>query len=116
MQIIVALILNALALVITTYIVPGVKVADFTTAILAGIVLGLVNTFIKPILELITLPITIITLGLFAFVINAVMLFIAAAVVPGFMVDGWIAAILGSIVLSIVSTALSMLVKDITKK
>lgn len=115
MQIIIALILNALALMATAYIVPGFSVVDFKSAILAAIVLGVVNTFIKPILKLITLPITLITLGLFSFVINAIVLFIVSAIVPGLKIDGWLAAILGSIVLSLVSTTLSMLLKDIAK-
>lgn len=115
LQILVVLILNALALMATTYIVPGFHVANFTTAILAAIVLGVVNTFIKPVLSFISLPLTIITLGLFAFVINAVVLFIVAAVVKGLTIDGWVPAILGAIVLAVVSTVLSSLLKDITK-
>ena len=115
MQIIVALVLNAIALLITDYIVPGFDVSNFQTAVLAAIVLGVVNTFIKPVLSFVSLPITIVTLGLFAFVINAVVLFIVSALVPGVMIDGWVPAILGAIVLSIASTALSMLLKDIAK-
>lgn len=116
LQILLALALNAVALLVTAYIVPGFKVDNFTTALLAAIVLGVVNTFIKPILSFISLPITIITLGLFAFVINAVVLFIVSAIVPGVMIDGWVPAILGAIVLSVVSTVLSSLMKDIVKK
>ena len=110
LQIIIALVLNALALMATAYIVPGFHVADFKSAVLASVVLGVVNTFIKPILKFITLPITLITLGLFSFVINALVLFMVSAVVPGLKLDSWIAAILGSIVLSIVGTVLSKLV------
>lgn len=116
MQILIALVLNAAALMLTAYVVPGFKVENFTTAVLAAIVLGVVNTFIKPILGFISLPITILTLGLFAFVINAVVLFIVSAVVPGLTIDGWVPAILGAIVLSVVSTVLSSLTKDIAKK
>lgn len=115
MQIILSLILNALALIVTAYIVPGFQVAGFTTALLAAIVLGVVNTFIKPILQLITAPLTIVTFGLFAFVVNAVVLFLVSAVVPGFTVVGWIPAILGAIVLSIVSMVLNSLLKDLGK-
>ncbi len=111
MNIVIALILNALALLATAYIVPGFHVANFTSAILAAIVLGVVNTFIKPILSLISLPLTVITLGLFSFVINAVVLFIAAAVVRGLTIDGWVPAILGAIVLSVVSTVLNSVIK-----
>lgn len=113
MQIILALVLNALALIVTAYIVPGFEVVGFTTALLAAIVLGVVNTFIKPILQLITAPLTIITFGLFAFVVNAVVLFLVSAVVPGFTVVGWIPAILGAIVLSIISIVLNSLLKDL---
>ena len=116
MQILLALVLNAVALLATAYIVPGFKVDNFTTALLASIVLGVVNTFIKPVLSFISLPITIITLGLFTFVINAVVLFIVSAVVPGVMISGWVPAILAAIVLAVVSTVLSTLLKDITKK
>lgn len=115
MQIIIAIVLNALALMATAYIVPGFRVTDFTTALLAAVVLGVVNTFIKPILSFISLPITIVTLGLFAFVINAVVLLIVAAVVRGVMIAGWVPAILAAIVLSIVSTILSSLLKDLGK-
>lgn len=115
MQLIVALVLNAVALLATAYIVPGFKVDNFTTAVLAAIVLGVVNTFIKPVLSFVTAPLTIVTLGLFAFVINAVVLFIVSAVVPGVMIDGWLPAILGAVVLTVVSTGLSAVLKDVGK-
>jgi len=115
LQLIVALILNAVALLATAYIVPGFKVDNFTTAVLAGIVLGVVNTFIKPVLSFVSAPLTIVTLGLFAFVVNAVVLFIVSAVVPGLMIDGWVPALLGAVVLSVVSTVLSSVLKDVGK-
>lgn len=115
MQLLIALLLNALALIVTAYVVPGFHVVDFTTAILAAIVLGVINTFIKPILTLVTLPLNLLTLGLFSFVINAIVLFMTAAIVKGFQVDGWIPAILGAIVLSIVSMILSTVFKDLGK-
>lgn len=116
MRLIISLLLNTLAIIITSYIVPGIKVDTFTSALLAAIVLGIINTFIKPLLVLFTLPLTIITLGLFIFIVNAIVLRIVTLFVPGFMVDGWMPAILGAIVLSIASTILSMLVKDFAKK
>lgn len=115
LQIIVALVLNALALMITSYIVPGFKVADFTTALLAGVVLGVVNTFVRPALSYLTTPINTVSLGLFAFVVNAVVLFIVSYIVPGFEVSGWITAILGAVVLAVVATVLSSLLKDVAK-
>jgi len=111
LQILIALVLNAAALLLTAYIVPGFQVASFTTAILAAIVLGVINTFIKPILSFVSAPLTIVTLGLFTFVINAVVLFIVAAVVPGVKIEGWLPAILGAVVLSVVSTILNSIFK-----
>lgn len=113
LQIIIAIVLNALALMATAYVVPGFAVTDFTSAVLAAIVLGVVNTFIKPVLSLLTLPLTVVTLGLFAFVVNAVVLFIVSAVVPGLTIDGWVSAILGAVVLSVVSTVLTTVLKDL---
>ena len=116
MQLIIALVLNALALMITANIVPGFAVSDFTSSVLAAVVLGVVNTFIKPVLSFVTAPLSVITLGLFAFVVNAVVLFIVDAVVPGLTINGWIPAILGAIVLSVVATVLTTVLKDIVKK
>ncbi|EKD90565.1 MAG: hypothetical protein ACD_30C00112G0006 [uncultured bacterium] len=116
MNLLIALLLNAAALIITAYIVPGFRVDSFATAILAAIILGVINTFIKPILLLLTLPLNILTLGLFTFVINAVILWLAAAIVPGLTIEGVLPAILAAIVLSVVSTVLSMLAKDVAKK
>lgn len=116
MYLILTLILNAVALIITAKLVPGLAVADFWAALLAAIVLGVINTFIKPVLIILTLPLTILTLGLFTFVINAIVLYLATWVVPGLTIDGWLPAILGAVVLSVVSTALSMLVKDVASK
>lgn len=116
MYIILSILLNALALLITAYIVPGFNVANFQSALLAAIVLGIINTFIKPILLFLTFPLTIVTLGLFIFVVNAIVLFMASAVVPGLTIAGWLPAVLGAIVLSVVSTGMSMLVKDVAKK
>lgn len=115
MGLILSLLLNALALIITSKIVPGFTVEDFTTAILAAIVLGVINTIIKPILVLLTFPLTILTLGLFSFVINAVVLYLAAFFVKGIIIEGFIPALLAAIVLSVISTALSMLLKDLAK-
>lgn len=115
MYIILSILLNSLALLATAYIVPGFQVANFQSALLAAIVLGLINTFIKPILIFLTLPLTIVTLGLFIFVVNAIVLFMASAVVPGLNIDGWLPAILGAVVLSVVSTGLTMLVKDVAR-
>jgi putative membrane protein len=114
LKVLIALILNALALIITAYIVPGIHVSGFTMALLAAIILGLINTFIKPILLFLTAPLNFLTLGLFTFVVNAVVLYLVALILPaGFQVDSFGWAILGAVVLSLVSTVLSMLLKDV---
>lgn len=115
MYIIVSLLLNSIALIITAYLVPGMHVADFKSAILAAIVLGILNTIIKPVLVILTLPINILTLGLFTFVVNAIVLRLTELIVPGLTIENWLAAMLGAIVLSVISTALSMFVKDLSK-
>ncbi len=115
LQILVTLVLNAVALLVTAKLVPGFSVTDAQTALLAAIVLGVINTFIKPVLAFLTAPLTYVTFGLFAFVVNAIVLWLAAAVVPGIRIDSWVSAILAAIVLSVISTALSMLLKDFGK-
>lgn len=115
MALLIALLLNALALIITSKIVPGLFVENFTTAILAAIVMGIINTIIKPVLSLIAAPITILTLGLFTFVINSFMLYLTSLIVPGFKLEDISAAILGAIVLSVVGIILSGLVKEVKK-
>ena len=95
--------LNALALLIAAYLIPGIEVTSVYVAIIAALVLGLLNLTLKPILFLLTLPITILTLGLFAFVLNALMFLFVASFVEGFSVEGFIPALLGSLLVSIVS-------------
>lgn len=116
MRLIINLFLNTIAIIITAYIVPGFTVINFTTALLAAIILGIINTFIKPIFMLITAPINLLTLGLFTFVINAVMLWMVTLLVSGMRIDRPITAILAAIVLSVISTALSLLIRDLSKK
>ena len=115
MYLLLVLVLNAFALWVTAQIVPGFHVSDDAMLVLlAAIVLGVINTFIKPVLLFLTAPINFLTLGLFTFVINAVVLVLTAGLVHGIMIDNfWPAAILAAIVLSIVSTILSMLLKDL---
>lgn len=115
MNILIALALNALALLATAYVVPGFHVDNFMSALLTSIVLGLVNAFIRPILAYISAPITVLTLGLFSFVINAVVLYLASLVVPGFRIDGIISAIIGGIVLAFVATIIASLAKEVKK-
>ncbi len=92
------------------YIIPGMAVRSFGVALIAALILGLVNIFIKPILVVLTLPITVVTLGLFLLVINALMLYLVGALVKGFVVTGFFPALFGSILISIVSWALTSLI------
>ncbi len=115
MNILVAIVLNALALLVTAYVVPGFHVANFTSALIAAVVLGVINAFIRPILTTLSAPITLMTMGLFSFVINAVVLYMATLVVPGFSLDGIMSAVLGGIVLAIAATVIANLAKTIKK-
>ncbi len=99
----------ALALMITAYVVPGFKVRDFSAALIAAIVIGIANVLIWPFLMVITLPLNLITLGLFTFVVNGIVLKLCAAVLEGFKIDGWLSAIFGAIILSLSQTFLHYL-------
>jgi len=92
----------AVAIMILTYIVPGISVKNFYSALIAALVLGLVNAVIRPLLILLTLPVNILTLGLFTLVINALMLWFVASIVKGFDVKNFVAAFLGALVLLVV--------------
>jgi putative membrane protein len=94
---------------VTASLVPGVTVSSYRSLALAALVLGLVNALVKPILVLLTLPLTILTLGLFYFVVNGMAFALAAALVPGFSVRSFGAAILGALVVSIVSWGIGLL-------
>lgn len=100
-------ILYALAVIFVAWIIPGITVENFLSAMLVCIVLALINTFIKPLLQFISLPINILTLGLFSLVINALLLMLAGAITPGFAVEGFISALLGSIILSLIALGIN---------
>ena len=100
------------AIIITSYMVGGIYVAGFFPAFFAAAVLGILNTLFRPILLIITLPINVLTLGLFTFVINALLLKMVSGVVPGFDVHGFWSAIFGSAIISIVSWFLTSLVNE----
>ncbi|MEA5554609.1 phage holin family protein [Anabaena cylindrica UHCC 0172] len=106
---------TAIALLVTARIVPGFIIKTFVAALLAAIVIGLVNAIIRPILGLLAFPITLITFGLFTFVINALTLWLASAITPGsgFEIQGFVPAFLGSIVLSIVSSLISYFLRAV---
>ena len=110
MNVLIRWFVNALSLFIVSKIVTGIEVKDFTTALVASIIIGLINTLIKPVLLLLTLPINILTLGLFTFIINAILLLMAGNLISGFIVVNFWSALVGSILLSLVSTVLFSLI------
>lgn len=101
----------AVALAVTAYIVPGVVFASYTALAIAALVLGLVNALVRPILTILTLPLTVLTLGLFYLVVNGLAFALAAALTPGFSVAGFGSAVLGALVVSIVSWAVGSIFK-----
>jgi putative membrane protein len=101
MKILVRWLLLAAALLLVAQIYPGVQVTSFASAMIAALVLGLFNTLLRPILVLLTLPVTLLTLGLFLFVINALLFYFAASLLEGFRVNGFIAALIGSVLYSL---------------
>jgi putative membrane protein len=103
-------VISALGLLIVARVIPGFQVEGFGTALLAALVLGLINATLGVVLLLLTLPLTIVTFGLFHFVVMAFLIWIATAVVPGFHVSGFFPAFFGAIVLALVSTILRALV------
>jgi putative membrane protein len=111
MNIIIKLLINALAVIIAAYLLPGIEVDGFLAAVVVAVVLGIINAFIKPVVILLTLPLHLLTLGLFTLVVNALLIMLAGIVVPGFIVAGFWWALLFSIVLSVVSAVLNRLNK-----
>ena len=109
MEIIINWIVMTLAILVVSYILPGISVSGFWTALLVALVLGILNAFVKPILVFLTFPINILTLGLFVFVINAILVMLAAAVIPGFEVDNFWGALLFGIILSVILSLLSLI-------
>jgi Predicted membrane protein len=103
-------ILNAVALLAVAYLLPGISLASFGSALVAALVLGLLNMLVKPVLVLLTLPITIVTLGLFLIVLNALLFWFAGSILRGFQVAGFWWALGGAILYSIISGLLTMLV------
>ncbi len=99
--------LYTLALIFTSWVVPGIEVSSFLNAMFVVVIIALINTFIKPFLQIITLPINILTLGLFSLVINALLLMLAGYITPGFEVEGFLSALIGSIVLSLFALGIS---------
>ena len=110
LKLLVVWLINTVALVAVAYLLPGVSIASFGAALVAALVLGLVNTVIRPILVLLTLPATILTLGLFIFVINGLLFWFVGSFIQGFVVAGFWWGVLGAIVFSLISWLLAALV------
>lgn len=116
MRLLLIWILNALALLAVAYLLPAIHVAGFGSALIAALVLGLVNTLIRPLLILLTLPVTLITLGLFIFVINGLLFWFVGSILQGFAVDGFWTAVLGALLYSVISWALASLLAPSRKQ
>ncbi len=109
MILIVKWIVYALAIIFTAWLIPGISVANFWSAMLACVVIAIINVFVKPVIKFISLPINILTVGLFSLVINALLLMLAGWITPGLHVDGFLSALLGSLILSVCSVIVSKL-------
>jgi len=107
MNILINWLISALVILSVAYILPGVHVVSFVSALVVALVLGIINAIIKPVLVILTLPINILTLGLFTLVINALLILLAAKIVPGFRVDGFWWALLFGIILSVANSVLN---------
>jgi putative membrane protein len=109
MRLLAVWLINAIALLALPWLLPSIHVASFGTALAVAVVLGLINAVIRPVLVLLTLPVTLLTLGLFIFVINGMMFLLASWLLEGFVVNGIWAGVFGSVVYSLVSWALTRL-------
>lgn len=109
MNLIIRWLLATAAIILTSYLLPGVVLSGFWTAVLVALILGIINVVLKPILVILTLPINILTLGLFTLVINALLIMLTSAIVDGFSIASFWTALLFSIILSIISFVLSKL-------
>lgn len=112
MKLIFRLLINTISLLVVAYLVPGFSLAGLGAAVIAAVVIGIVNTLIKPILQLIALPISILTFGIAAFLINVLLLWGSSKLVPGFEIATFSSALIGSVVLSLVSWFLNKLATD----
>lgn len=111
MHFILRLLFNSAALLLVAYLIPGFEVSGFGSAIIAAVVIGLVNAIVRPIILFFTLPITILTLGLFTFVVNAILLWGVASILEGFEISGFTAALTGAVILWLVSLITSFILK-----
>jgi putative membrane protein len=110
MRFLIRVLINAAAIVVAAHVIRGIEVADLTSALVAGLVLGLINAVIRPVLLVLTFPLTLLTLGLFIFILNAFCLWLTAALVRGFTIHGFWAGLLGALFISIISWLLTAFV------
>ena len=103
--------ITAISLVITAYLIPGILIKGFVVAAIAALVMGFINAIVRPILILLTLPLTLLTLGLFLFVVNAISFSLVSYFTPGFSINSFWDALFGSIILSIISSLLSQVLE-----
>ena len=116
MKVFLKVLLTALAVIVLANILPGVAVTNYITAVIVAVVIALLNMFVRPLLVFFTLPATIVTLGLFLFVINAIIILLADKLVDGFVVNGFFSALLFSVLLSVFRSFLFSLLKEEKKK
>jgi putative membrane protein len=109
-------VLSAAALLLVAYIYSGVEVKTFGAAMIATLVIGLLNTIVRPILVVLTLPVTVVTLGLFLFIINALMFWAAASVLDGFHVQGFVAALIGSLIYTVLGMVIESALESLFSK
>jgi putative membrane protein len=115
-KLVVKWLLSAAALLFVAYVYDGVEVRSFTAALIAAFVIGLFNTVLRPVLVLLTLPVTVLTLGLFLFVINALMFWAAAGVLDGFLVRNFVAALIGSLIYSVIGIVIESALERLFSK
>ena len=116
MKLVLKWLLSALALLAVTYLYTGVQVTSFTSALIAAAVIGLLNMIVRPVLVVLTLPVTIVTFGLFLFVINALMFWAASGLLGGFVVKGFVAALIGSLIYSLLRLIIEAALGGFTKR
>lgn len=112
MRLLLLWILNAVALLAVTWLLPSIQVTGFGAALVAALGLGLINTLVRPVLALLTLPLTVLTLGLFYLVLNGLLFWLASVLLPGFHIAGFGSALIGAILYGVIAWALSALIPD----
>jgi len=112
MRLLLLWILNAAALLAVTWLLPSIQVSGFGAALIAALVLGFINTLVRPVLAILTLPITLLTLGIFYLLLNGLLFWLASALLPGFHVEGFWSAVFGAVLYGVIAWALSALIPD----